>query len=82
MGKYTMSAGIVAFLLFFFWWGVSQKETAVRAVVEKECEEAKTVEIIKEVEVIKYVTKEKAKIYSKPNATRSELLSLMHNSKL
>lgn len=39
--------------------------------------------IVKEqVEVIKYVNKEKAEIYSKPNASRSELLELMHNGKL
>lgn len=39
-------------------------------------------EIIKEVEVIKYVEKEKAKIWSKPNAGRNELLKLMHNGEL
>lgn len=38
--------------------------------------------IIKEVEVIKYVEKEKAKIWSKPNAGRNELLKLMHNGEL
>ena len=39
--------------------------------------------IVKEqVEVIKYVNKEKAEIYSKPNASRSELLELMRNNKL
>lgn len=39
-------------------------------------------EIIKEVEVIKYVEKEKAQIWSKPNANRTELLKLMHDSEL
>lgn len=39
--------------------------------------------IVKEqVEVIKYVNKEKAEIYSKPNASRAELLELMRNGKL
>lgn len=39
-------------------------------------------EIIKEVEVIKYVEKEKAKIWAKPNAGRDDLLKLMHNGEL
>ena len=39
-------------------------------------------EIIKEVEVIKYVEKEKAKIWNKPNAARDNLLELMHAGKL
>lgn len=39
--------------------------------------------IVKEqVEVIKYVEKEKAKIYSKPNASRNELIQLLLNGKL
>jgi hypothetical protein len=33
--------------------------------------------ITKQVEVIKYVEKEKAAIYSKPNANRDQLLQLM-----
>lgn len=39
-------------------------------------------EIIKEVEVIKYVEKEKAKIWAKPNANRDDLLKLMRNGEL
>ena len=39
-------------------------------------------EIIKEVEVIKYVEKEKAKIWNKPNANRDTLLEFMHEGKL
>ena len=36
--------------------------------------------IVKEqVEVVKYVEKKKADIYSKPNASRSELLDLMRD---
>ena len=36
--------------------------------------------IVKEqVEVVKYVDKKKADIYSKPNASRSELLDLMRD---
>lgn len=38
--------------------------------------------VTKEVEVIKYVDKKKSDIYSRPNATRSELLKLMYNGKL
>ena len=39
-------------------------------------------EIIKEVEIIKYVEKEKAKIWTKPNANRDELINLMQSGKL
>lgn len=39
-------------------------------------------EIIKEVEVIKYVEKEKAKIWSAPAAGRDNLLELMRAGKL
>ena len=35
-----------------------------------------------EVEVVKYVEKKKSEIYSQPNASRSELLKLMHSGKL
>lgn len=39
--------------------------------------------IVKEqVEVIKYVNKEKAEIYSRPNASRDELLRLLNDGKL
>lgn len=41
------------------------------------------VEIVeKKVEVIKYVAQQKAKILSKPNASRDELLELMRSGKL
>ena len=39
-------------------------------------------EIIKEVEVIKYVEKEKAKIWTKSNAGRDELINLMQAGQL
>lgn len=39
-------------------------------------------EIIKEVEIIKYVEKEKAKIWTKPNANRDELINLMQSGQL
>lgn len=39
-------------------------------------------EIIKEVEVIKYVEKEKAKIWVKSNANRDELINLMQTNQL
>ena len=43
---------------------------------------AKIEYVTKEVEVVRYVTKEKSKIQSKPNATRDELLKRMYNGKL
>lgn len=39
-------------------------------------------EIIKEVEVIKYVEKEKAQIWAKPNASHDELVSLFMQGEL
>lgn len=39
-------------------------------------------EIIKEVEVIKYVDKKKSEIWSKPNASDSELIGLFLQNKL
>lgn len=39
-------------------------------------------EIIKEVEVIKYVEKEKSQIWSKPNASFSELIGLFLQDQL
>lgn len=39
-------------------------------------------EIIREVEVIKYVEKEKSKIWRKPNADRTDLLKLMRENRL
>ena len=39
-------------------------------------------EIIKEVEVIKYVEKEKSQIWSKPNASHDELIGLFMQDKL
>lgn len=38
--------------------------------------------VTKEIEVIKYVEKKKAEIYSRPNASRDILLNLMYNGKL
>lgn len=43
---------------------------------------AKTEIITKRVEVIKYVEKKKAAIYSRPNLERSALLGLMREGKL
>lgn len=39
-------------------------------------------EIIKEVEVIKYVEKEKAQIWSRPNASHDELIGLFMQNQL
>ena len=44
--------------------------------------EAKIQIIEKEVEVIRYVAEERAKIQSAPNAGRNELLELLHDGKL
>jgi hypothetical protein len=43
---------------------------------------AKTQVVEKQVEVIKYVAQKRAKIQTKPNASRDELIKLMHNGKL
>ena len=43
---------------------------------------AETKIITKQVEVIKYVEKQRGKIHMRPNADRSELLELMHSNKL
>lgn len=39
-------------------------------------------ELIREVEVVKYVEKEKSKIWGKPNANHNELINLMQAGKL
>lgn len=39
-------------------------------------------EIIREIEVIKYVEKQKSEIWAAPNATSTELLGLMQDNKL
>ena len=64
-----MVQAIVVFLLCLasYFVGLAKAETKV---------------IKEQVEVIKYVEKEKAKIYSKPNATRTELIELFNNGKL
>ena len=38
--------------------------------------------VTKEIEVIKYVDKKKADIYSRPNASKKQLLDLMKNNML
>lgn len=43
---------------------------------------AKVKIVEKQVEVVRYVEKKKADIYSKPNATRSELIGLLSDGKL
>jgi len=53
-----------------------------RAHCEVKIVKQKGEEIIKEVEVIKYVEKEKAQIWAKPNASRDELISLFMQDKL
>jgi hypothetical protein len=43
---------------------------------------AQTKIVTKEIEVIKYVEHKKAQIYSRPNASRDTLLSLMRKDEL
>lgn len=38
--------------------------------------------VTKQVEVVKYVSRERAEVHAKPNAGRAELLKLMHDGKL
>ena len=38
--------------------------------------------VTKEVEVVKYVSRERAEIQSRPNAGRDELIKLMYNNQL
>lgn len=59
--------GIFALCFLSYQLGSSQKEVKI---------------ITQKVEVIKYVEKKKAAIYSKPNASRSELLMLMRQGAL
>ena len=53
-----------------------------RAHAETKIVKEKGDEIIKEIEVIKYVEKQKSEIWAAPNATSTELLSLMQDNKL
>lgn len=50
--------------------------------ISKTRAECKAEIVLQEKEVIRYVEKKKADIQSKPNATRDELIVLMHNNKL
>lgn len=67
IGILLIGAGIFVLCLLSYQLGASQKEVKI---------------ITQKVEVIKYVEKKKAAIYSKPNATRSELLVLMRAGSL
>lgn len=67
-------AGILILCLICYLLGRSHAEVKIVKEQGKE--------IIKEVEVIKYVEKEKSKIWRKPNANRDDLLKLMHENRL
>lgn len=69
-----LSLMVVALCVGFYLLGRSHAE--VKIVKEK------GEEIIKEVEVIKYVEQKKAEIWSKPNASDAELVSLFMQNKL
>lgn len=58
---------VTALVTGAYFWGKSQAKTEI---------------ITKKVEVIKYVEKKKAAIYSKPNLERTALLGLMREGKL
>lgn len=75
MNKYFLFIFFVLILIVYFLWGVEQKSQAVKAECEKEI-------IVKEKEVIKYVSNQKSSIYAKPNASRSSLLEFMQHNKL
>ncbi len=75
LGKWAVCFGLViALCLSSYFLGRSHSE--IKIIKER------GKEIIKEVEVIKYVEREKAKIWSAPNAGRDDLLKLMQNGKL
>lgn len=69
-----LSLMVVALCVGFYLLGRSHAE--VKIVKEK------GEEIIKEVEVIKYVEQKKAEIWSKPNASDAELIGLFMQNKL
>lgn len=69
-----LSLLVVALCVGFYLLGRSHAE--VKIVKEK------GEEIIKEVEVIKYVEKQKSQIWSAPNATDTELVGLFMQNKL
>lgn len=74
---YKKAAGamlILALCLACYLLGRAQAETKI---IKEKGEE-----IIREVEVIKYVEKEKSKIWRKPNADRTDLLKLMRENRL
>ena len=71
---YAIIAAVIA-LLALVVWAVSRNNAAVRLKCEKET-------IVKEVEVIRYVTKEAAKVQSRPDVGRDNMLRLYSQSAL
>ena len=73
--KWVVCLGIIAALCTAFYF-LGRSHAEVKIIKEK------GEEIVREVEVIKYVEKQKSEIWSAPNATSSELLGLMQNNQL
>lgn len=82
--KILIVGAVVLFLfalvvLGFLAWGFYGKG---KGMAEKDCAEAKIVEVIKEKEVIKYVEKEKAQIWTRPSVGLSITFKRMRNGEL
>lgn len=75
MNKILLFLFVITIVGAYFFWGINQSNKATKADCEKEI-------VIKEKEVIKYVTSKKSDIYAVPNSSRSELLKLMSENKL
>lgn len=65
---------IIALCLFCYLLGRSHSEVKI---IKEQGQE-----VVKQVEIIKYVERKKAEIWSKPDANRADLLKLMHNDRL
>ncbi len=74
--KQTVVCFVLMLLLCVASYCLGRSHTEVKIIKEK------GEEIIKEVEVIKYVEKKKAKIWVQPNAGRDDLLKLMYSGQL
>lgn len=75
LSKWAVSLFLLtALCIAFYMLGRSHSEVKI---VKQEAKE-----IIKEIEVIKYVEQEKVKIWNKPNADRDSLLKLMQTNQL
>lgn len=77
--KYTICGVILALAILGVYCGgyaIGSRDVKI------ECANKEKEVVIQEKEVIKYVEKKKADIYSKPNITRNSALQLFHNGEL